>query len=86
MSIYNKRYNAHFSKEEGKPGVSTYFDTWEEFADLVRFYAPGAQCWWVSEGYGEESDGPNDTICTTRRTIGLVPDETWKPIAEQALA
>jgi hypothetical protein len=82
VSDLDKRYNAHFSREENQPGVSTYFDTWEEFADLVKHYAPTMRCWWVAEGYGEHEyidSSPTQfggTI-TTRRTSRMVPESEW---------
>lgn len=71
MSVYSRRYNVSSNM------VSYYTD---DPAEALRLYNSGLNTGypapWIAEGYGDYSDGPNDTTCVTRRTTGKVLPST----------
>lgn len=76
MSAYERRYGVHANR------TAHYTDDPTEALALFKRGLVAAERFgydgpaWIDEGYGDYSDGPNDTICVTRRTIrNVLPSE-----------
>lgn len=74
MSDYDKRYNVLYD------GVISYYT--DDPAKTLSLYNSGDpnKARWISEGYGYYSDGPYDSLCITRCTVGPVLPSTLEYI------
>lgn len=79
MSVYERRFEVHVNR------CSHYTN---DPADALAFYNrredSDSHPAWIAEGYPVYSDGPNDTLCVTRRQIGPVLPSTLEFLTARA--